>query len=307
MTTTTFEQYSSQIEQALRKSFNFGQTYWQQADSESIAQQNKSDETREKFNKFVDDIVFTLAPPTISEQSNPASALEQYKERCLRVADLLRKENHGWNSFSYTQAINDFSTAIAALPLPVMPMIHKTIEHLGEVKKITLLGQWQCDGTVEAFDVDGMMVIPQEDGVVYVRKEDAIQFFDLVPVMPEQADPVANYAFSIPPLPQMAFEADIIEENNISPNHDPEFRQTYIDLLVAQENKRQWRAYARQLKTMLETLPMFNPSALLGRVAELEAENVKLKEDIKSANFTIKHKSEFLDSLINKRGLISGI
>ena len=121
MTTTTLEQYSSQIEQALRKSFNFGQTYWQQADSESIAQQNKSDETREKFNKFVDDIVFTLAPPTISEQSNPASALEQYKERCLRVADLLRKENHGWNSFSYTQAINDFSTAIAALPLPAMP------------------------------------------------------------------------------------------------------------------------------------------------------------------------------------------
>jgi hypothetical protein len=51
-------------------------------------------------------------------------------------------------------------------------------------KTITLLGQWKHDGTVEAFEVNGMMTIPCEEGVVYVRKEDAMQFFDLVPAPP---------------------------------------------------------------------------------------------------------------------------
>lgn len=32
----------------------------------------------------------------------------------------------------------------------------------------------------EAFDVNGMMVIPSEEGMTYVRKEDAISFFGLV-------------------------------------------------------------------------------------------------------------------------------
>lgn len=47
-------------------------------------------------------------------------------------------------------------------------------------KIITLLWQGICDGTVEAFDVNGMMVIPSEEGMTYVRKEDAISFFGLV-------------------------------------------------------------------------------------------------------------------------------
>jgi len=46
---------------------------------------------------------------------------------------------------------------------------------------ITLLGQWRCDGTVEAFRVNDMMTIPDPDGVIYVRPQDAMAFFGLVP------------------------------------------------------------------------------------------------------------------------------
>lgn len=38
---------AEQIESALRRSFNLGQVYWQQADSDSTCQQNKSDQTME--------------------------------------------------------------------------------------------------------------------------------------------------------------------------------------------------------------------------------------------------------------------
>lgn len=46
-------------------------------------------------------------------------------------------------------------------------------------KIISLLWQGECDGEVEAFDVNGMLVIPSRDGVTYVRREDAISFFGL--------------------------------------------------------------------------------------------------------------------------------
>lgn len=38
---------AAQVESALRRSFTLGQVYWQQADSDSTCQQNKSDQTME--------------------------------------------------------------------------------------------------------------------------------------------------------------------------------------------------------------------------------------------------------------------
>ena len=37
----------AQVQSALRRSFSLGQIYWQQADSDSTCQQNKSDQTME--------------------------------------------------------------------------------------------------------------------------------------------------------------------------------------------------------------------------------------------------------------------
>lgn len=45
------------IEAALRKAYNYGQTYWSQADSDYASQWKKSDETAREFNEFVAEVL----------------------------------------------------------------------------------------------------------------------------------------------------------------------------------------------------------------------------------------------------------
>ena len=46
---------------AMRRAWLLGQTYWQQADSESYSQNKKSDETQKKFDALVDEIREVIA------------------------------------------------------------------------------------------------------------------------------------------------------------------------------------------------------------------------------------------------------
>lgn len=41
------------LEKALRRAFSLGQTYWQQADSDSYKENKRSDETRQKFETLI--------------------------------------------------------------------------------------------------------------------------------------------------------------------------------------------------------------------------------------------------------------
>ena len=43
------------LSKALRRAYSLGQTYWQQADSDSYAQNRRSDETQRKFDALVDE------------------------------------------------------------------------------------------------------------------------------------------------------------------------------------------------------------------------------------------------------------
>ena len=56
---------------ALRKAWQLGQTYWQQADSEFISQQNKSDATQAKFQVLIDETRAALAT------TQPAATVNQ--------------------------------------------------------------------------------------------------------------------------------------------------------------------------------------------------------------------------------------
>ena len=51
----------STLEKALKLAFNLWQTYWAQADSDYVSQQNKSGGTREKFNQLITDTCAALA------------------------------------------------------------------------------------------------------------------------------------------------------------------------------------------------------------------------------------------------------
>ena len=49
-----YKQKVKDVPDQLRRAFNLGQTYWQQADSESYSQNKKADVTRAAFNALVD-------------------------------------------------------------------------------------------------------------------------------------------------------------------------------------------------------------------------------------------------------------
>lgn len=55
------------MRQALERAFIFGQTYWDQADSESYSQNKKSDVTLQRFRAFVEETCAALAEPVQHE------------------------------------------------------------------------------------------------------------------------------------------------------------------------------------------------------------------------------------------------
>lgn len=76
------------VRASLKRAFSLGQTYWQQADSESYSQNAKSDVTLAKFNTLVDEVCAVLAAPQ--------SALER-PLTAAQIDDLIRQANAEWD------------------------------------------------------------------------------------------------------------------------------------------------------------------------------------------------------------------
>lgn len=53
---------SLELQNYIKQAFNLGQTYWQQADSEFISQQNKSDVTFQKYKDLLQEASTKLEP-----------------------------------------------------------------------------------------------------------------------------------------------------------------------------------------------------------------------------------------------------
>lgn len=51
------------IAEAMRRAYSLGQTYWQQADSDSFVQHRKADETTRKFHALIDETCAAIASP----------------------------------------------------------------------------------------------------------------------------------------------------------------------------------------------------------------------------------------------------
>lgn len=54
------DEQADAVSMALRRAWQLGQTYWQQADSDYISQHKKSEETQRKFEKLCDDTIAAL-------------------------------------------------------------------------------------------------------------------------------------------------------------------------------------------------------------------------------------------------------
>lgn len=67
------------VEKALRRAYSLGQTYWQQADSESMSQWKKADETVDKFMKLVEETCSAISQPDTEQ----AEAVEAWSAKML--------------------------------------------------------------------------------------------------------------------------------------------------------------------------------------------------------------------------------
>jgi len=63
------------VGKALGRAFSLGQTYWQQADSESYKQNKKAGETQEKYEALRTETLATLAAPLRREQGEETAVL----------------------------------------------------------------------------------------------------------------------------------------------------------------------------------------------------------------------------------------
>lgn len=120
------------ITKALRKAWQLGQTYWQQADSDFTSQHKKSDETSAKFNTLVANTAATVerlvhenaelkktltwlpTQETLSQQLAASQAREQQLREALER--IKNPDNWGedgcWNSDSYPDEIADINLSL---------------------------------------------------------------------------------------------------------------------------------------------------------------------------------------------------
>ena len=80
------------VTDALRRAFSLGQIYWQQADSEYISQNRKSDATRAKFQELcerTEDTIDTLRAQ-LAEAQRDAEVSKQINRACMELPDDFR-------------------------------------------------------------------------------------------------------------------------------------------------------------------------------------------------------------------------
>ena len=111
------------VSKALRRAWQLGQTYWQQADSDSYKQQDKSDETQKKFEALVDETRALLSaskpdtPSADMQDERGACEVELEKSSWTRQAEARNAFRDGWRAgraFSDRAASTSANVAPAA-------------------------------------------------------------------------------------------------------------------------------------------------------------------------------------------------
>lgn len=104
------------LRDALKRAWNLGQTYWQQADSDSYAENRRSDETRNKFQALMEDTIAQMAAPTAAAVPD-----DMVLARCRRTLEIIAVGDSTDPRADADQALQDigfWSAAQAAKPEP---------------------------------------------------------------------------------------------------------------------------------------------------------------------------------------------
>lgn len=79
------------LQQALKNSFQLGQTYFMQVDSQSISQQNQSDKTRKMFDVVMEDTLNAMEDPASDALAAMTAGHDSWQRQCSdRVYDAVR-------------------------------------------------------------------------------------------------------------------------------------------------------------------------------------------------------------------------
>jgi len=115
MTTNTnaaiAEDLQDTVSKALRRAWQLGQTYWQQADSEYTSQHRKADETQGKFDALIEETraaLSTAAQPPAGFVLVPTELAERVQET---MGEFLM--DHGWRQQDMDTS-DEFDAALAA-------------------------------------------------------------------------------------------------------------------------------------------------------------------------------------------------
>ena len=101
------------VAKALRRAYNLGKTFWQQADSESWTEQNKSDATQAKFNALVLETCSALSAPA----GYKLVPIEPTVEMAQTLIDCADFERLCWpKSLSPNYALEAYRILVAAAP-----------------------------------------------------------------------------------------------------------------------------------------------------------------------------------------------
>ena len=105
------EDLQDMVSKALRRAWQLGQTYWQQADSEYTSQHRKADETQGKFDALVEETRAALA----SAAHPPAGFVLVPIELAQRVQETMGEflMDHGWRQQDMDTS-DEFDAALAA-------------------------------------------------------------------------------------------------------------------------------------------------------------------------------------------------
>lgn len=101
---------SEELAKALRQAYNYGQTYWQQADSEYASQWKKADLTADKFSLFVAETVALAAPAAPVAAPAPSALTDADIDAIWQT---MPGGPAGWfKSFGYQQFAREIEAAI---------------------------------------------------------------------------------------------------------------------------------------------------------------------------------------------------
>jgi hypothetical protein len=103
------------VSKALRRAWQLGQTFWQQADSDSYKQQDKSDETQKKFEVLVEETrqLLSASAPAAPQQPAQAAAV-----RVCEISDIQCSRNCGTGACKNEPPVAAVAQDERALDLP---------------------------------------------------------------------------------------------------------------------------------------------------------------------------------------------